>query len=263
MLRQRVLSAILLLPPVLVVTYLGGVWFLGTVALAALISGYEFVRMSRHAGHALSLPLVLGLIGVLLLAVGGPPTAVDLTRLGLVAALVLGFAWQVFLPEDRRSLTDWGLTLAGGLYLGVLPGYLIALRDLPGGFGWAMWVLLGTWANDTGAYFVGKNLGRHKFSPRLSPHKTWEGSIGGWLSCLAVSLTLGSVLQTPLWQAALLGAALGPFATLGDLSVSFLKRQISVKDTGNLIPGHGGMLDRLDSLLFSAVTVYYWAVWRT
>jgi phosphatidate cytidylyltransferase len=263
MLRQRVLSALLLLPPVLVATYLGGLWFLGAVALAALISGYEFVRMSRHAGYAPSLWLLLGLVGVLLLAVGGPPTVVDLIRLGLVAALVLGFAWQVLLPDNRRSLVDWGLTLAGGLYLGVLAGYLISLRDLPGGFGWAMWMFLGTWANDTGAYMVGKSLGRRKFSPQLSPHKTWEGSIGGWLSCLVVSLVLGAVLEMPLWRAAMLGIALGPMATLGDLAVSFLKRQVGVKDTSNLIPGHGGMLDRVDSLLFSAVTVYYWVVWSS
>ncbi len=277
MLRQRILSAVLLLPLVLIATYLGGAWFFALVALAALVAGYEFALITRHAGYAPSLPLLLGMIALLFVSIISPfpkgslagsgqgfreGTTLGLTWLALAVSLVLTFAWQVFLPDEHRSLLNWALTLGGGLYLGILAGHLVLLRDLPDGLGWTLWMFLGTWANDSGAYLAGKSLGRHKFSPRLSPHKTWEGSVGGWLSALVVSLAVGAVLRTPAWQAALLGIVLGPMATLGDLSVSFLKRQTGVKDTGNVIPGHGGILDRLDSLLFSAVAVYYWVIWR-
>lgn len=270
MLRQRILSAVLLVPIVLIAVYLGGPWFAGLIALAAFVAGYELVQMSGHAGHAPSLPIVLGLIAGLLLVSVLPgaflgslgSSNVDLTWAVLAAALLLTFAWQVFLPEDRRSVTNWALTLAGGLYVGVLTGHFIALRNVPGGLGWTAWALVATWANDSGAYVAGKTLGRHKFSPHLSPNKTWEGSIGGWLACLAVSLAFGVVLHVPLWQAALLGIVVAPVGTLGDLAVSFLKRQVGVKDTGHLIPGHGGILDRLDSLLFVVAVVYYWVLWK-
>lgn len=257
MLRQRVISALVLVPVVLLAAYLGGMWFLALVLAAALLASHEFTRMTQQAGHHPSLLLGLALVGALIAGARFQ----SLTSPALATLLILTFAWQVLAPQRQRSLTDWSLTLAGALYIGWLGSYLVAIRELSQGFTWLLWVLLTTWANDSGAYLVGHALGRRPFAPQISPRKTWEGAIGGWLSCLLVSGWLGWWSGVDIWLALGLGVVLGPVATLGDLSVSFLKRQVGVKDTSSLIPGHGGMLDRMDSLLFSAVVVYYFALW--
>lgn len=185
----------------------------------------------------------------------------ELARPALVAALTLAFGWQLFQPPPRRSLVDWALTLAGGIYIGWLAGHFISLRQLPRGMEWTVLMFLATWANDTGAYCTGLSIGRRPFAPHISPHKTWEGSIGGWVTSVVVTALLGSFLGLPLAHGIPLGLAIALAATLGDLAVSFIKRQAGVKDSGHLIPGHGGMLDRMDSPLFTVVVVYYYVVW--
>jgi len=258
-LRQRVIVAFIFGPIVLLAAYAGGEWFLALVTIAALLATYELVLMARRAGHQPS--LVLSLVVVAALVVGAHYPTAGLLWPTVTLAVMLAFGWQIFRPEAQRSLTDWALTLASGLYIGMLAGYLVALRNLPQGLAWTLWMFFATWANDTAAYFVGKGMGRHLFAPHVSPHKTWEGSIGGWVFCALVSAGMGISLGQPLVLSLGLGVVLGPMATLGDLAVSFLKRRVGVKDTSSLIPGHGGMLDRMDSLLFTAVVVYYYAVW--
>jgi phosphatidate cytidylyltransferase len=138
------------------------------------------------------------------------------------------------------------------------------LRQLGGdtsdlGRNWLLVALLVTFATDSGAFLVGKNLGRRPLAPRISPSKTWEGAIGGFLLAVATALVLGQFLELGLsrWQTGLIGATVGMVSQLGDLFESKLKRISQVKDAGSIIPGHGGMLDRLDSLLFSIPAVYY------
>jgi len=126
---------------------------------------------------------------------------------------------------------------------------------------WTMLALVTAWATDTGAYLAGTRLGKHKFFPRISPKKTWEGAIGGWLAAPLTMLALGGLCGLPLAHCALWGILIGLAATFGDLAESLLKRQTGVKDSGNIVPGHGGILDRLDSLLFTAVVTYYYLVW--
>ena len=133
---------------------------------------------------------------------------------------------------------------------------------IPNGFGWLLTALAVTWANDTVAYVAGVTVGRHKFMPSVSPNKTWEGTMGGLAAAaLTGALSFVYLLQLSALHGALLGLAAGVAGIAGDLSESFLKRQVDVKDASALIPGHGGVLDRLDSLLFAAVVVYYYAVW--
>ena len=142
-------------------------------------------------------------------------------------------------------------------------GYAPLLSALPegegraGGAAWLLIVLLGTAACDTGAYFVGSAVGRHKLIPHISPGKTWEGLLGGALGGIAAALALSGALRLDTWQAALLGLVVCASAVLGDLTESLLKRAAGVKDSGNLIPGHGGILDRVDSILFVLVAVYW------
>lgn len=153
--------------------------------------------------------------------------------------------------------------LAGPVYVGFLLAHALALTGMDGGTNlgrsWLLFALLVTFATDTGAFFVGRSVGRHPLAPGTSPHKTWEGAIGGFAVAMVAALALGRVLELGLgsWQQAVMGATVGVTAQAGDLVESRLKRISQVKDAGSIIPGHGGILDRLDSLLLSVPTVYY------
>ena len=165
--------------------------------------------------------------------------------------------------------TDFGVTLAGVFYLGWIGAYLISLRNLEDGLWWVLTVLPAVWLADSGAYLIGSKYGRHKITPRLSPKKSWEGYIGG-----VIVSTMGTALLTMLWgisvssgtaitpsHGALLGFVLGLFTILGDLGESMIKRQVGLKDSGKLLPGHGGAFDRIDSWLWAGVIGYYLIQW--
>lgn len=264
MLQQRVLSAIVLLPVVLGATYLGGWAFFTLIFIVTLLAGYEFYALL--AGHGHHPAPVLGLTTMAGFVIAATQPDWHLARLVLAAGLILSLIWQIGRSPLRRSLSDWALTVAGAIYIGWLAGFIISVRALPDGFGWALVLLVGTWVNDaaaymTGIYLAGRYLGRHPFSPTVSPNKTWEGSVAGWLACTIVTAALATFLDAPLLPSIGLGLTIGILGTMGDLGVSFIKRQVGVKDSGNLIPGHGGMLDRVDSVLFVSVVVYYFVLW--
>jgi phosphatidate cytidylyltransferase len=149
--------------------------------------------------------------------------------------------------------------------------YWLNLRGLEDGRNWAYLAMLTTFVNDTAAYFVGRARGKHKLAPAISPAKTWEGAIGGLASAILgsvviamvlklISLKLGAPFILTYWQITLMGFLVGVFAQLGDLVESLLKRNMGVKEAGNLLPGHGGILDRFDSLIFVGAVVYYYAI---
>lgn len=259
MLRTRVLSALVLIPLVAVLVYLGGLWLFTGITIALCISGWEFSQMMRKGGFmpeiaSLMLPIVI----LLAIAQAGLDTALPAVLTGL---FILTLSWQLALPGRKTPTADWALALGMGLYLGWMGGHFLRLRALSDGLGWLAFALLLTWANDTGAYFVGSWLGKHKMAPRLSPKKTWEGLAGGWVSALAAGAGLGVLIGLTVAQGLMIGLVVAVLAPFGDLSISMMKRQVGVKDCGNLIPGHGGMLDRLDSLLFIIPAVYYCATW--
>jgi len=256
---QRLLSAIVLIPLVVGATYAGGVWFFAIIVFAASIAGYEFFHLMRLSGYKPS--CFVGLVLIWLLLVDARYPAWQLARPALTGVIVLSLSWQMFKKDSATPTVDWALTMAGALYLGWIAGHFISLRDSPRGFEWMVLTLLSTWGADTGAYFIGLSLGRHKFFPRLSPKKTWEGTIGGWFCGIAVTLLVGRCIGLGFAHSLALGALVSAFLPLGDLAVSMMKRQAGVKDTSGLIPGHGGMLDRIDSLLFAVVVVYYYARW--
>ncbi|MEX1018741.1 MAG: phosphatidate cytidylyltransferase, partial [Litorilinea sp.] len=162
------------------------------------------------------------------------------------------------LRRPENALAGWMATAVGALYIGMTVGQGVALRLLDNGLWWLLFAFFVTWTNDTTAYFVGVTLGRHKLWPRLSPKKTWEGTVGGWAGAaimggLVIWLT---PLHAPIWLGVALGGACGGLALLGDVAVSMLKRQVGAKDSGRFLPGHGGFLDRMDSLLFVMPFVY-------
>jgi phosphatidate cytidylyltransferase len=169
-------------------------------------------------------------------------------------------------PPQGLPTQSWALTLGAALWLGWLISHFTLLRDLSPPFGlgigtrWMVLAFLVTWINDSAAYFVGKTIGRHPCAPYLSPKKTWEGTIGGWFGGVAATMLLGYWLVDLPWTHGLaLGALVATVAPFGDLAKSMVKRQMGVKDFGALIPGHGGMFDRIDSLLFVAPVMYYYA----
>jgi phosphatidate cytidylyltransferase len=161
---------------------------------------------------------------------------------------------------EKEALERWGLTTSIGLYTALLPAYMILLRDGRNGLWWMGAALTGTWVFDSGAYLVGRRWGRRRLWPAVSPGKTWEGVIGGTLLAAALCLATVKVLGLSYPQAIGLGVLIAVLAQLGDLVESAIKRQVGVKDAGSFLPGHGGILDRVDGLLFSTVGVYYFAL---
>jgi phosphatidate cytidylyltransferase len=263
MLRTRVLSAAVLIPAVAAVTYAGG-WVLAAVLfLVTVRAAFEAFVLFRAAGYRPSLLAAVLIMALFYLAARYPDYR--LTGPVLAVSLVGSLTWQLLRPPEGYPVQSWALTLGIALWLGWLASHFLLLRDLSPAFGlgpgtrWLVVVFLVTWINDSAAYFVGKAIGRHRCCPYLSPNKTWEGTIGGWIGGVAATVLLGLWLVDLPWLHGLaLGAMVATVAPFGDLAKSMIKRQMGVKDFAGLIPGHGGMFDRIDSLLFVAPTVYYY-----
>jgi phosphatidate cytidylyltransferase len=176
-------------------------------------------------------------------------------ELVLTALVIIAFA-DALLFEDQiaQAPRRVGLAVLGAVYPGLLISALVPLRQMERGFWWVFLALTVTWANDTGAYFAGRAFGKHKLYPRISPSKTWEGAAGGSLASMVGACVVQHfclpMLSLP--GAVLIGAGAAVLGPLGDLSESMLKRAFGAKDSGRLLPGHGGLLDRLDALLFNA-----------
>jgi phosphatidate cytidylyltransferase len=173
--------------------------------------------------------------------------------------------WLLLRQQKEQAFIGWAWTIAGIVYVGWLLSYLVALRGLDDGRNWVFFTLFATFGSDTAAFFVGRALGSHHLARQISPGKTWEGAIGGILGAAIISLvfTLPTPLSLPLsyGHAVLLGLLVSIFGQLGDLVESLLKRNMGVKDSGKLVPGHGGVLDRIDSIVFAGVVVYYYVIW--
>ncbi len=261
---QRILVGVFALPIVIAVLLAGGIWSTLTVWLMCIGGGYEFYQLMDKAD--LHPARWLGLLWISLLvffyayplwADAFPTYSPSLTGFLSVGVLAV-FIRSLFQIEN--PLFMWFSTVMGAIYVGILGGQFAALRLLEGGLWWLTLGIVITWANDTVAYFTGVYLGRFKLWPRLSPKKTWEGTVGGWIGAGFCSYIFYLLFAPPVPLSVLtvigLGVVGGIFALLGDLSISMLKRQIGVKDSGNVFPGHGGMLDRMDSLLFVMPFIY-------
>ncbi|MFZ5591044.1 MAG: phosphatidate cytidylyltransferase [Bacillota bacterium] len=253
MLAHRVLSALVGIPLVLWAVWQGGLFLLLLLGLLMLLAAGEFVALSRGWGATLSLFLIWPALVVLLLAVyyGGKQLLL------LVYILLPLFLLAVFVfVYPRFQPADIALHLLAVYYCG-LPVFAWLIRQLPGGLYWLLLLFLAVWVVDTAAYFAGRSLGRRKMAPNLSPGKTWTGFIGGLAGSAALAMVFGhyvnSLPAVGVWSVALLTGLLAP---LGDLVESGLKRTAGQKDAGGLIPGHGGVLDRFDSLLYTAPLVY-------
>lgn len=270
MLRERVLSAALLVPPLVVALILGGPWIVAVVALATGLAAIEAFRLLRAAGHP-SLPTLGTLLAVAIVVDAAAPQLVAGSGLLLGAVGMIIVALGVFaLPDPRDAVATWMTTVFGALYVALL-GFVVRLghaapalpADAPlAGLGaergWILLLVLGVWAYDTGAYFAGRRIGGPRFLQHVSPSKTYAGLIGGLLAATLVTAAMLAGLREDPLAALVLGPLIGLAAQAGDLAESLLKRAAGAKDSGSLIPGHGGILDRIDSFLFAApiVTLY-------
>ncbi len=246
--KQRLLVTLLVLPPVLLALSGGAHWWAIVIFTVATLGGLEYYALMSQGGYQ---PYrVVGMAWLLLLiAAHWLPQILSLSlviTLGFIATFTLA------LFRTERPLLNWAVTGIGALYIGAMLGQAVALRLLPNGLEWVFLSLAVTMLNDTFAYFVGVAAGKHKIWPRLSPKKSWEGTIGGWVAAGITGYVVVSATAIPLspWVGALVGLLGGVLAFCGDLTISMLKRQVGAKDSGKIMPGHGGMLDRLDSLLF-------------
>ena len=272
---SRVLSATVGVPLVLAAVWAGLPWLSFLTAALAYLGALEFYRMSEQRGAR---PAVLPGIGWLLLFIVGGHVGGLVTLWALLGGAAATLSWHQLrrlgilsklarAEGERRgiraALVDWTYTAAGAVYMGWTLSLALALRQKANGLEWVLLVVLGAFATDTGAFFTGRALGRRPLAPRISPGKTWEGAVGGFVIGTGVVMGLASGLSLPitLWEGAILGALVAVAAQAGDLVESRLKRAAGVKDAGNLIPGHGGILDRLDSVVFVLVVVYHFFVW--
>ncbi len=274
--RQRAISAAVLVPVLLVVLAIGGWILAAAVALVTVLAAGEVFRLLRSAGYATFAALGTALALVVVLDSAFPRvlegSGLLLGAVGIVLVAVASFTKV----DPRDGLATWMATIFGALYVSLL-SFLFRLGqaapDVPANAplaaldaerGWILLLILAVWSYDTGAYLVGRSLGRTRFLTHISPSKTVEGLIGG---VLATTIVTGLMLWA-LGQSPLHALALGPLAALtaqaGDLAESGLKRAAGAIDSGTLIPGHGGILDRVDSFIFAApiVTLYVLAFLR-
>ena len=275
MLKKRVITALWGIPLLIVAIWFDKPlpWFTVLIAICGMLAVFEFYRLvvASKVSPLTYFGLIWALLFILsrnsdLLFLLEPHFDLNLLMpLLLTSAVLPSLIWFLLHTQKEKAFSNWAWTLAGILYVGWLLSYLVALRGLDDGRNWVFFALFTTFASDTAAFFTGKALGKHRLAPHISPGKTWEGVIGGILGAIIFSLFF--MLPTPLslhlnWgQAIFLGSLVSIFGQLGDLVESLFKRNMGVKDSGRLLPGHGGALDRMDSIVFAGIVVYYYVIW--
>ena len=245
------------LPAVLGLVWLGGWWLLALTAAAAVLALHEYARLVRRLR-----PLVLAAyVGAAAMLAAAALGGLEWLLGSVLLALVVAFVLHAFARTRPPATVAVGSTVLGAVWIGLGLAHVILLRDLPrDGMLAVLTVLLAVWASDTLAYAAGRLVGRHRLAPVLSPGKTWEGLAAGVIAAVAVAFfALYEDRETflTIWQALVLGGVVAVAGVLGDLFESALKRDMEVKDTGRLLAGHGGVLDRIDSLLYAAPAGFY------
>ena len=248
-LGARIASALVMVPVALAIVWYGGPWIVGLAALAAALMAWEWGRLvGRSTG------LVDGFLLAAIAVVSVLSAAYAAAWVGLLVGAA-GILLQQRLAASRNLAPIW--TAAGLAWIiGACIGFVWLRGDPAWGMATVFWLLAVVWAIDTAAYIAGKTIGGPKLAPRISPKKTWAGLIGGVAAAIVVGLVTALIVGSDkIWQIALLSGALAIVEQIGDMAESFAKRRFGVKDSGNLIPGHGGLLDRLDGMLAVVVAV--------
>lgn len=270
MLAKRVVVALVLLPFAISAIMAGGWWFIAMMALMLGQAAFEFVQLFE-AGDMKPSRLVV-VAGVVVLIVARSRYGFEHDAWILAAIIMLSMVYHMVAFEKGRdqAATDFSITLAGIFYIGLLGSYFMPMRNLPDGEWWILVVLPAVWISDSGAYFFGSKYGKHKMTPRLSPNKSWEGYIAGIISAAVFTpllvkwyyqIGLNPEGTITIARATIIAVIMGVVPTLGDLGESMIKRQVGKKDSGTILPGHGGMFDRVDSWLWASAVGYFAIVW--
>lgn len=264
MLKTRFLTALLALPVLILVIVIGGWLFAGFLTLVLIIGGWEYVNLLRKTDYHPPQWLVWALVLLPLAVVWFEHE--DWRAPGMILLLIAGmvYASRRLEAHDPQPITDFALAVFGGVYVGWLGSTLLAVRQMDDGafltvfiYGMVAWT-------DTAAYFVGRLIGKHKMAPAVSPKKSWEGYIASVIGGLLVGVLVGVLTDQgglTVGHGAAIGLLIGSLGTAGDLGISVIKRQVGAKDSSKLIPGHGGILDRIDSVLVAAAVSYYYLIW--
>ncbi|MBN1230838.1 MAG: phosphatidate cytidylyltransferase [Anaerolineales bacterium] len=259
--KQRFLVALILIPIFIATNILGGIWFSTVVTLFVSIAAWEYSRLFRVRGARPADLLIVG--STVLLCVSHHFYEFQYDMYILLVTAMVAITWHLIQYEKGRDqgATDFAVTLSAIFYVGYLGSFMFWARHLTEGE-WLIFTFFpSVWAGDTGAYMIGRKIGKHKMSPRLSPNKSWEGYISGVVFSVLITVLLVFLYQNigmnpntiSLTDAVFIGLVMGVFPTLGDLGASMIKRQMGVKDSGKLLPGHGGVFDRIDSWLWMGV----------
>lgn len=238
------------------------------VAIFSIIGSFEFVKILNNKGFYPFKSTMILINMMLLLCV----TVKAYSFLSVIIYFGAAFAFLSVIFKGRQPyIANVATTSLGFLYCGLMPAHIIAIRQLGStevslfsfemnnGVVFLLMYFLGVLITDIGAFYFGKRFGKHKFAPVISPNKSWEGAIGGGLSCILLSLVIGVYTGLPIHHSVVIGLLTTVFAQLGDLGESLIKRDAGVKDSGSSIPGHGGFLDRTDGYIFAAPIIYYYA----
>jgi len=263
-LLQRAVIALTLGPLALYLMYLGGWFYFVPLVLILLLASFEYVQLTAKLGLLPSLWIIL--VSSLAFYVAAQFAGPALTSVVLVLALLVSLLYSLWLYESRKdglALPTWMAMIGGVVLLGWLCSHFFRLRLIePMGWQWTILVFVSTWLADSAAYVVGRFLagnvlGKHALSPRLSPNKTVEGYVGGIAIGSALTVVTAYLLSLPLAAALVLGLLISILGVIGDLGISMLKREAGVKDSGTVFRSHGGALDRVDSLMWSAAIGFY------
>jgi phosphatidate cytidylyltransferase len=262
MLAKRAASAVVILIAAFMLVFLGGWIFTLSVSLVLAVAVWEYGRMFVKGGYHPSLPFLV--ISIFLLAVSTSLQSEEIFLAVFTFSTLAAITYGVFqFPRHPETgAVDLAAMLSGLVFVGLMGSYILRLRFLPDGLFWLILAVAPAGISDIGAYFAGSLLGSRKLAPDLSPNKTIEGYLGGLLTSAVVGYAAGVVsgFYNPEFTGAmglLLGIVTGIFCPLGDLGKSLFKRQFNLKNTSNLIPGHGGVLDRVDTWLWAGVIGYY------
>lgn len=269
MLKQRVVTAAVGLPLIVFAVWFGNPGFAILIAVVALAGTFEFYHIvsSSGKGHPLTYFGLLWALALILSPLSSHYKNVNILPIVMTLALMISLIWLLCRSPREEAFHNWAWTVAGVLYVGWMLSYWLNLRILEDGRSWVFLALFTTFASDTGSFFVGRAWGKHGLAPAISPGKTWEGAIGGLLSAILGAFIVYTILNflspsaLEYWQVMFLGFLVSLFAQFGDLVESLFKRNMGVKEVGRALPGHGGVLDRFDSLIFTGVVVYYYVAW--
>lgn len=257
----RILVAVLTIPILLGLSFWGGIPFLLFVLLIGTVSFYEFSKLAEAKGENVN--KTIGILTVALLIINIFYQFTDLQLL-MFSSILLLLIFELF-RNKGSAMQNIGSTLLGIFYIGLFSSSIVGIREFysnslhynNGGL-LIISIFITLWITDSAAYFIGTAFGKHKLFPRVSPNKSWEGAIAGFVFAIITMIVLNAVLLSfiSFTDALLIGVVIGLFGQIGDLIESLLKRDAGVKDSSNIIPGHGGVLDRFDSLIFTSPIIF-------